>query len=188
MRFTYRYERVDFVRACIALARPSMPRRLAWCVAWLVCMVGFMMWTLEPHQRLPGLRLLATGGFPWSGYAILVGCLLLIWFRAEVLGWLFCAPAYGRTALAGQDVAVELGQDGIWAGNDNVNTRVAWAGVQRIVETPALLLFVISRREGILLPRRAIPSEAARQEALALARARVDAARARYGLTPRDPS
>lgn len=178
MRFTYRYERADFVRACIALARPSMPRRLAWCMIWLVCMVGFMMWDLEPHQRMPALHLLATGQFPWQGYATLGACLLLIWFRAEIFGWLFCAPAYGRSALAGQDVALELDDVGIWAGNDKVNSRVSWSGVMRIVDTPRLVLFVVSKREGVLLPRRAIASDTRHQEVLAFARARLDAARA----------
>lgn len=178
MRFTYRYERGDFVRACIALARPSPPRRLAWCVIWLVCMVGFMMWDLEPHQRMPALHLLATGQFPWQGYAILVTCLLLLWFRAEVFGWLFCAPVYGRSALAGQDVALELDDAGLWAGNDQVNSRVSWSSVKRIIETPKLVLFVVSKREGVLLPRRAIASDTRYQEMLALAHARLDAARA----------
>lgn len=177
MRFTYRYERVDFVRACIALARPTLARRVAWCLIWVACMVGVMVWSLAPHQRMPALHLLITGQFPWQGYAILAACLLLIWFRAEVLGWLFCAPAYGRSALAGQDVALELDDMGLWAGNADVNTRISWAGVKRIIATPRLLLFVVSRREGVLLPRRAITSDAEYQRVLDLARGKLDAAK-----------
>lgn len=172
MRFTYRYERRDFVQACIVIMRNSVRRRLLWMILWLALVAFIVAWGAGDRAAL-ALKLLATGKLPWDIYAMLFGILALIWFHAQVVGWLICAPIFKRNALANQIVVLELDEQGLHGGTDDVSTRIAWSAIKRVVETPSALVFVLSAREGMTLPRRAVPSEQDYAEVLELVRRHV---------------
>ncbi|VFR55755.1 hypothetical protein BRI6_4252 [plant metagenome] len=157
MQFSYRYERADFVHGCIALMRPPLARRILLQAAWTALVLGLVHWADPGRPRGTALGLLFSGGLNGWIYAAFLGCAVAFWFSTELFGWLICAPIFSRNALARKDVNLVLSQEGLWGGTRDVNVNVSWAAVQRIVETRHMIVFVLSGREGVMLPKRALP-------------------------------
>lgn len=164
MQFSYRYTRSDFVHGCIALMRPPPGRRVLLQAGWVALILALVHWADPGEPRGTALRLLLSGELSWTFYAFFLVCAVAFWFSADLFGWLVCAPIFSRNALAHKDVRLILNQEGLLGGTEDVNVKVSWAAVQRIVETRDMIVFGLSGREGVMLPKRAVPGHVTEAE------------------------
>lgn len=101
---------------------------------------------------------------------ILAGPLLLIltpWITGLIAGII-----YRRNAIADQDIVLHLTAQGIEGGAVDLYSRIGWAAVNRLVETPDHLFIQISPREALIIPRRAVPNEDVYRNIVGFIRAR----------------
>ena len=104
---------------------------------------------------------------------VLAGIPIVVLFVAAI-DFLFMRVVYRwvfrRFALANAKIMVRLDEDGIhWSGNDFAG-RCAWSKVSQVVETKDRLFLFISKIEAVILPARALASDAAFQDLAAYAR------------------
>ncbi|HHY50701.1 MAG TPA: YcxB family protein, partial [Alphaproteobacteria bacterium] len=94
----------------------------------------------------------------WAHLAlVLLGPALLL--LAPWITRLVAAALYRGSALADREVSLHLTADGIEGGATDLYARIGWAAVTRLVETSRHLFILISRREALIIPRRAVPNE-----------------------------
>lgn len=156
---TYRFERGDFVAMTHALTRTSWRWRLA-ATAVLIALVVIALYVMAGtiDRTWLALRAVLEGRLPVDTYVVLVIAVLFAWF-GHLAGPLAAAMIFKRNALANQEVSLTLDAVGIEGSGGGVQTRIAWASVKRLIETRRHLFFAISKREAVMLPRRAFRSE-----------------------------
>jgi hypothetical protein len=85
---------------------------------------------------------------------------------------------YQRLAIADQPVTLRLGPDGIDTSSPGLTGRLEWPAIRALVAGPDQFVLLISRMEGIVLPKRGFDTPADYEAALALARDNVRSNRA----------
>jgi hypothetical protein len=101
------------------------------------------------------------------GLAVLLGTLFpLRWLQL----WLMAGAAYRRNAAAGKTVTFDIDEHTIVGGIAGVTTTLQWSAVTRLIETPERLFVAISRREALILPRRAFADATTCDQFIAFAR------------------
>lgn len=155
----YRMQRGDYVALTGVLTR-RRPERV---VAELCLYFGLLLAIVaiaagSPGRVLPTLdALVRSRDFPVGLAVVLLGPALLL--VAPWITRLVAAAIYRRHAMAGREVDLHLTADGIEGGATDLYARIGWAAVTRLVETPRHLFILISRREALIIPRRAVPDE-----------------------------
>ena len=74
--------------------------------------------------------------------------------------------------LTDRDIVLHLTAQGIEGGSADLYSRIGWAAVNRLVETPKHLFIQISPREALIIPRRAVTNEDKYRNILGFIRAR----------------
>ena len=134
-------------------------RRLRLASAWVVGVAGYLVVVL-----LTTVPLLLNAAFLWAGFGELVsiafGLVLgyLDWRNGGVLTTPLLARRYrsrAREALAATGAERRLTRDGegFTVASGSRSTKVAWADVQRIVETPGHYFIYTGPREAHVIPR-----------------------------------
>ena len=174
-RVRYKMQRGDYVALTRTMGRKS-PRRTALEIAAYVLAVilaiGLAAGTLEAAG--PVLGMIASLRAPWWLYPLLVAGPLLTLLHPHYLG-LIAAIVYRRNAIADRDVVLEFSGAAIEGGMTGISSRVGWTAVQSLIETPTHLFITVSRREALIVPRRAFGHDEEFRTLLGFIRARVAA-------------
>jgi hypothetical protein len=156
---TYRMERSDFVALNRVLTRRSPSRVAAELALYFGLLLAIVAVNAGSPERIPGL-LADIFDFPTVLYfvpLIFFGPLLLL-----AIPWIMglrAALLYNRNAVADKEVTLHLTAEGIEGGPTELYSRVGWAAVVKLIETPNHLFVQISPREALIIPRRAVPNE-----------------------------
>lgn len=156
---SFRMQRGDFVALSKALARPEpRPTAIRIAVYLALLLVGAWIAAGSPDALLATLA--ETFAFPTILlYGPLIAAPPLLLLMTPQLAGLVAASIYRRNAIADRDVTLHLTAEGIEGGATDLYSRVGWAAVDRLIETPSHLFIQISRREALLIPRRAVPGD-----------------------------
>lgn len=163
-RINYRLQRADHLARVVALSRRSPARTLAVAAGCL----GLLLLLLLSQSGFPGLlsmpALLET--LPW-----LLPVLLLL-LPSSLYAAVFGGLAYQRSGLAGAEITIDVTPGGLVAAVTDRASRLAWSAVTRLIETPDYLFLQLSRREALIIPRRAVGDPADYQNLVGFIRAR----------------
>ena len=123
-------------------------------IAFLLILAGLTDWNTTSLSDLMGFQPLA----------ILVGGVIGIVIVIALIDYLFDHYVYRlvfrRFALAGRELTVTLDDDGIrWSGKE-ISAHMAWSMVKRVQVGRDHVALFFSRIEGLVLPRRALSSDA----------------------------
>lgn len=156
---SYRMERGDFVALTRALTRLEPRPTLAKLVVYFALLLLAAYLAAGTFDAFVA-SLAAAFSFPavlLNAPLVVIPPLLLL--LSPQLAGLVAASTYRRNAIADRDVTVHLTAEGIEGGATDLYSRVGWAAVTRLIETPKHLFIQISRREALIVPRRAVPNE-----------------------------
>lgn len=177
--FSYRMQRGDFVALTDRLSR-----RPLWFYGLLVLfslavMAGALFAAVDgvPERFLHLLTVIGKGEAPLWLYPLLAAGLLPVALRRPWLR-LSAGRIYSRSALAERELHYRFTSDAVEGGTPEIQSRFLWAAVRAVVETPEHAFLMLSRREAVILPRRAAPQPEDFEALLAFARARIVASRA----------
>lgn len=152
-------ERADFVAMSAALSRPA-PTRLAFEIAGYLAIVALVGLALAGSADAYARILADAFSLPLAFITIplLLAGPVILSLRPQING-LVAALVYERNASAGRDVVLDLTAEGIEGGAPDLYTQIGWGAVTGLIETPTHLFIRISRREALIIPRRAVPNE-----------------------------
>jgi len=88
---------------------------------------------------------------------------------------LTAALIYRRNAIAEREVTLEFDGAGVQGGTAGLFSRIGWSAVRRVIETPRHLFIAISRREALIVPRRAFRHDDEYRTLAGFVRARIAA-------------
>jgi hypothetical protein len=176
-RINYKLQRDDHLARAEELTRRPFGHTLGIAVAYALLLLlllllgsGSVEAAADRLLRLPGSpELLQIAPY------LLPALLLLV--PMSTYGRLLGGLAYRRSGLDGAEIILDITSEGIDAQVSGRSSRTTWATVRRLIETPEHLFIQLSRREALIIPRRAV--EAGRYEDL------VGFIRARTGLSTR---
>jgi hypothetical protein len=160
LRIGYRMQRGDYVALCRALQPKPIRRTLIEIAIFavmflaLLCAVSGFDW--RTFQQ--GLGALVSLNAPWWVYLILLFGLVLALSHSQWVA-LVAALNYRRHALADKDVTLSFDGNGVTATSPNLTSEIGWEAFLKLVETPTHAFLAVSRREALIVPRRAFADE-----------------------------
>ncbi|MFJ1302759.1 YcxB family protein [Pseudomonadota bacterium AL_CKDN230030165-1A_HGKHYDSX7] len=156
---TYTLTPGDYAAMTVALTRRSWARRLLKLTLWVLvfwvalsCLTG--IWNPLTLARI----VMASGGTPWIGGALLFAALLILF--GHWIAWGISFLYYRQLSSAGATITLALTDDAVEATSNVADTRVPWISVKRVIADSRHIFLAISKREALILPRRAFASEA----------------------------
>ncbi len=176
LRIGYRMTRGDYVALCRALQVKPLRRTLVE-IAIFVAMflaVIFAAAGFDSDSFWRGLGDLVSLNAPWWIYAILLLGPVLILSHTEWVA-LIAVLAYRRYALAEKDVTLSFDGNGVTATSLSLTSQIGWEAFLRLIETPTHAFLVVSRREALIVPRRAFADEDDHRMLMGFIRARLAA-------------
>lgn len=171
-RINYRLQRRDHVARVVALSRRPLARPLGLAALYYGLLLLLLLLRTGSADALAAelQRLLTMPAiFDILPY-LLPGLLLLV--PASAYAALFGSLAYRRSGLAGAEIILDVTADGVAAAIAERASRIAWSAVTRLIETPDHLFLQLSRREALIIPRRALGDPADYQNLVGFIRAR----------------
>jgi hypothetical protein len=159
---TFKMRRADHVALCFAMRRRSASRILKHLVLYLLVLTGVAL--VATAGDVGALRAVVGEVIalraPWWFYPVIpAGFLLAALLQPLVLGFK-AGCSYQRYAIADQEVRLSFEADGLETLLTNFESWVSWHAIEKVIETPDHAFLAISRREALILPRRAFTSEA----------------------------
>lgn len=155
---SFRMERDDFVALSKVMTRQKPAHVILELTLYFGTLLGIAALVGGPQNLLDTLsRLITAPLFVLYLPLILLGPALLL-LTPQITG-LIAALLYSRNAMADRDVVMHLTAEGIESGATDLYSSVGWGAVIRLVETRTHLFMLISRREALFVPRRAVPNE-----------------------------
>lgn len=155
---SYRMERGDFIALSMVLTRRKPSRVLLELVIYFGVLLAIMAFGGGPQNLISTIvSVFSVQGFVFYLPLILLGPILLL-LTPQITG-LIAAFIYKRNAIADREITLHLTAEGIEGGATDLYSRIGWGAVLKLVETPKHLFIQISRREALIIPRRAIPNE-----------------------------
>jgi hypothetical protein len=176
LRISYRTTRADYVALCMAMMRDPW-RRIVIEIAIYLALVAITLFAASNFDTATFMRVLgdiASFAAPWWLYVLLVAGPLLALAHPQWVA-LIAAFTYNRNAIADKDVALSFDGNGIVTTAPNLVSHLAWDAIIRVIETPTHAFLAISRREALILPRRAFADEHDWKMLLGFIRARLAA-------------
>lgn len=151
MRFTFPYDRAEFIRA----------QRLAWRHAegaWQH--VARVTGALGIAALVVGLVIPRAG---WADFLVRISVWLLMlaawfWLYVWIIGPLAARQFEKQRPDAPHPNSVTLDETGYQVTSFSATTHLQWPGIRRAVETPEFLLLYLTKHHAYYLPKRAIPS------------------------------
>jgi hypothetical protein len=178
--FTYSFtmERSDFLALNKVLRRRSFMAPVLLLVLYFSVVAIFVLAGVDgdPAAFAEVTRQIATGKAPVWIYPLLALGPLLVLLRPFYLEFL-AGQIYRRNVMADRQLTYRFASDAIQGGIPEVQGRFLWSAIKRIIVTPEHAFLTLSRREALIIPRRAVPSDEDFDTLLAFARARIAAAR-----------
>jgi hypothetical protein len=172
----YKFSRADYRALITAMRHKSLRSRIIRGTLWL-CLLS-LVFALNHSNWTRHLQAIADQETLWAAPrlidAILGGWLTLTLF----LPWLLEVRAmrlYPSSAVAEQEYNIELGETGITAAATGARSRFEWSFVRSLIVTQDHLFLSISRREAVVVPRRAFANDFEFAAVTALARRKVPA-------------
>jgi hypothetical protein len=167
---SYVMERDDFVALTRLMSRRTPQRIVLEALIFAVIIVG-------AYFAGAGSSALTLPAYP-AEFAAAIAVGIAVWFGTLFpLRWLqlrlMAGAAYRRNAAAGKTVTFDIDSVAIVGGIPGVMTTLNWSAVTRLIETPDRLFIAISRREALILPRRAFPDAAAYGQFIAFAKTNI---------------
>lgn len=174
-RVKYTMQRRDYVALSTTMSKKPPIRTLVEIAFYVVVvLMTVLVATGSLEAASSGLRTLLTLRAPWWVYPILGVTPLLMLFHAQIMG-LIAALIYKRNAIADREMVLDFTSEGIEGGVTDLYSRIGWNAVRKLIETPTHLFVAISRREALIVPRRALPHEDDYRTLLGFIRARAAA-------------
>lgn len=176
LRIGYRMERADYIALCRALQTKPIQRALIEIAVYFVLLLAgaFVAANFNVATFLRVLGDFASFEAPWWFYLLLILGPVLALSHTEWVA-LVAALTYRRNAIADKNVSLSFDGSGVTATATNYETKVGWDAFIRLVETPTHAFLAISRREALIVPRRAFADEHDHRTLLAFIRARLAA-------------
>jgi hypothetical protein len=176
LRIGYRMQRGDYVALCRALQTKPMRRafiEIALFVAIFLAVL-FVTSSFNTQTFVRGLGDLVTLSAPWWVYLILfLGPVIALSHTEWVV--LVAALTYRRHALADKDVTLSFDGNGVTASSPNLFSQIGWEAFLKLIDTPTHAFLVVSRREALIVPRRAFADEDDHRMLMGFIRARLAA-------------
>ena len=171
-RISYRMERSDFVavtRAVTARNPKLIALGIVGITAWVAFLILYNAGSLEnlPRYVIDHLAMpLLVVYLP----LYILGVLLIL--NTPLTSALLARFTYSNTATADRDMVIDLTAEGIEGGATDLYSRIGWAAVKRLVETPTHLFLQVSQYNTVIIPRRAVPNEDTYRNLIGFVRAR----------------
>ena len=176
---SFRMQRGDFVALTDRLARRPLWVHGLFVLFGITVMAGSLFASVDGDLlRLVDLvTVIGKGEAPLWIYPLLAAGPLLTtlrrpWYR------LAAGRIYRKSALADRELHYRFTSDAVEGGTPEIQSRYLWAAVRGVIETPEHAFLMLSRREAVILPRRATPQPEDFEALLAFARSRIVANRA----------
>lgn len=177
LHLSYHMQRSDYVALTRALVGRSFWRPLLILAGFYATVFCFVMAAVgDAGTPLDVLTVIGTGQAPLWFYPILLIGPVLAFLRPYYLG-LIAARLYRRNALADKHLRFTFKSDAIECDTAEIQSRFLWSAVKAIIETPAHAFLMLSRREALIVPRRALPTPEDFEELMSFSRARIVANR-----------
>lgn len=174
-RVKYTMQRRDYVALSAAMSKKPAIRTLLEIAAYVAALLLTLpLATGSLEAALTSLRMVLTFRAPLWVYPILGAIPLLLLLHAQIMA-LLAALIYQRNAIADREMVLDFTSDGIEGGVTDLYSRIGWNAVRKLIETPSHLFIAISRREALIVPRRALPHEDDYRMLLGFIRARAAA-------------
>ncbi len=165
--FEFRFvnEARDYAAMVTAMTQRSMKQRLLIGSVWSAAAIATAYWLGDgaPRSIVGNIVLVA------PVIAIMVAILL---FSPRING-LASRRVFRETAYANTEVTTFFTAVGVDMHCSGIDTHVDWSSVERIIETKAYVFLAISKRQALIVPRRAASSDQAFDDAVAFARSRI---------------
>jgi len=174
----YQFNRGDYLALVGAMRRPSRCFRTLLVVLWLAIYVLIMgLLSQSWSQFVQAVRdLLTMHDVPFHAYVPLVVGLALI-VLSPSLTKLRAGRLYGSFAIAEQHIDIALDEAGLTTSGPGRQSRMNWSLVRRMIVTPTHAFLTISRREAIVIPKRAFANDFEFAAVIALAHRKVPSVR-----------
>jgi hypothetical protein len=176
LRIGYRMRRGDYVALCRALQAKPLSRALFEIALFVAIFLAvlFVTSSFSTQTFVRGLADLVTLNAPWWVYLILVLAAVIALGHTEWVK-LIAALTYGRYALADKDVTLSFDGNGVTATSPNLTSHIGWEAFVKLIETPTHAFLAVSRREALIVPRRAFVDEDDHRMLMGFIRARLAA-------------
>jgi YcxB-like protein len=170
----YTFTRDDYLAMVHALDQPQQGVRTILVTAWIslfVLVIGLM--SKNWPEFLQAMRDLVTfNEVPFFIYGLLLAGFVLIALLPN-LTLLRAMRLYSGLAIADQQIDVVIDEAGLTTSVPGRHGQLEWSIFRRVVVKPEHLFLTISRREALLLPRRAFATAAEFEAVTALAQRKV---------------
>ena len=169
----------DYLAMSRVLGRRSIWAPLAILVLYYGTVAAFILAGVEGDTAafVEVVRQIGTGKAPVWIYPLLLVGLLLVLLRPLYLR-LLAGQVYRRHVMADRNLSYRLASGAVQGGIPDVQGRFLWSAIKRVIVTPEHAFLTLSRREALIIPRRAFATDEDFDMLLAFARARIHAARA----------
>jgi hypothetical protein len=178
LRIGYRMQRGDYVALCRALQTKPMRRALIEIALFVAIFLAVLFVTsgFNAQTFVRGLGDLVALSAPWWVYLILFLGPVIALSHTEWVA-LVAALTYRRYAAADKDVTLSFDGHGVTATSPNLRSQIGWEAFLKLVETPTHAFLVVSRREALIVPRRAFADDDDHRMLMGFIRARLAANR-----------
>jgi hypothetical protein len=172
----YQFSQGDYLALTKAMGPPPWQQILRLLIVWLamVVVLALVLANRSGNFATGLLDFVTFQAKPAIVYPIIEGVLVLI-FLAPVFTRISARRLYKTLSSAGQAITGRLDAAGAHTAMQGVQSSLDWSIVQRLILTEDHLFLVFSKREALVIPKRAFQSPAALDEALALVRSKVPA-------------
>ena len=147
LRFPFDYVAWENARVRREISHQVAHRSLWHYIGTLSLLLGVSVWWLNRHSPNADLAHL------WPAFALPIIAFVVL-PGVEIWG-AFAHSRHHRLPHAQHIIVLEA--EGLGMQCVAVQSRFAWAGLARVVETPEFLLFYVTPRAAVYLPKRAIP-------------------------------
>jgi hypothetical protein len=170
---TFNMERADHVALCLAMQRKRRFRVFAEAVGALLIVPAAVLVATAGNfsATIEALRDVATLHAPWWIYPLILAVPALV-LQQKLLVTVRARRAYHRYAIADREMRHSFETDGLETILTNFESWISWHAIEGIIETSDHLFLAISRREALILPRRAFATDADYRRLLGLVRDR----------------
>jgi hypothetical protein len=179
--YSFRMERSDFLALNKVLRRRSVVVPTVILFLYFGGVAAFILAGLDGDVAAFAVvaMQIGTGKAPLWLYPLLLFGPLLVLLRPFYLEFL-AGQVYRRNVMADQQLTYRFASDAIQGGIPEIQGRFLWRAIKRIIVTPEHAFLTLSRREALIIPRRAVSTDEDFETLLAFARARITAARAGF--------
>jgi hypothetical protein len=170
----FTFTRDDYLAMVRALDRPQRGVRTILVAVWLSIFVLIMGLLSESWpQFVQAVKDLVTfHDVPFAVYVPLLAGLVLIALMPN-LTLLRARRLYRGLSIAGQDIDIVIDEAGLTTSVPGRRSQLEWSVIRRVAGTPEHLFLVLSRREGVAVPRRAFSNTMEFEAVKALAQRKV---------------